>query len=549
MRFNGCFSKYGRIEIQFDRQVDKIAVRSPSGECENIYPFEYQPIRLDYNSEGIEYASADGECRLLARFTPRELGKYCFKAYFDGDLVESADLTVIGQMGHGYVEVSKRDKRYFEWSDGTPFFWMGINLCFPTAYEMSSGREFGLSGDVAYLGLRQYERWMKKCSENGVKLIRIWLGHDYWSPDTESTYKLDPVKLSRIDALVSMAKKFGLVLKLTVEQFRHFVYDKKGIFNKQLYHNGVPCRSSGEWLTSDGFVEGWMYKIEELAKRYSGDTTVAMVELWNEMNCVDGGYPTIVEWNKRILPRVKALFPYQLVTNSLGSLDCDRTAESYKRFPWNKTDVLQIHRYLDQGAPYTVCGESPIPSIKEAFEFMRTVERPILLAETGAVNNCHSAEFKYYSADDRGIIFVDCVYTPFFVGSAGCGNIWHWDRRYVESKNLYTYFNPLVTLLENVDFAAEGFESLDMSTDKAHILVLKGSETTLGFVRNKSDCWMNTLRDMNEPDETDVYIGTDKSAIDVIPIWQDDTYCLESDGDNVVIRGIRYGFLFRYKNQ
>lgn len=547
MKIRGNLSRYSRIELRLDKRIDLVEISAPSGETDTVYPFEYQPILIEYDVQGIEHISKNGDVELLVRYTPRECGEYTAVAYFEGEAVEKDSFTVHGTEGHGYVEVSQKDSRYFAYSDGEPFFWMGINLCFPTPYEVSSGTEFGLSGNVAYIGLRQYERWMKKCSENGVNVVRIWLGHDYWSPDTENTYELDGAKLSKIDAVVDLAKKYGLKLKLTVEQFRHFIYDKKSAFNKQLYHSGNPCESSREWLSSKDYIEAWMYKIGELAKRYSGDTSVVMIELWNEMNCVGGGYPLILEWNEKILPRVKALFPHQLVTNSLGSLDSDRSAKCYKDFCWDKTDVLQIHRYLDQGAPYGICGESPIPSIKEAFDLMRTNERPMLLAETGAVNNCHSAEFKYYSADDRGIIFVDCVYTPIFVGSAGCGNIWHWDRRYVESKNLYKYFEPLAKLVKGIDFAAEGFEPLDLSTDGAQVLVLKGRKTTLGFVRNKSDSWMNTLRDMLEPREIDFDIQICGENIEVIQIWDDERADISLGNDSARVRNMRFGALFKIK--
>ena len=351
MKFYGDFCRYGRIEIILDEKAERIEITAPSGKKHTVYSFKHQPIELTYDHEGFEKAKTVGDPITVARFTPHEPGKYVFEAYSGENMIDSDTLCVLDSARHGYVEVSSNDKRYFTYSDGEPFFWVGINLCSPTPYEVSSGTEFALSGSVAYIGLAQYERWMKKCKENGINVIRIWLGHDYWSPDTENTYELDAVKLSKIDALVSLARKHGLKLKFTIEQFRHFIYDKKSAFNKQLYHNGKPCLSSGQWLTDEGYVEAWMYKIGELAKRYSGDTEVAMIELWNEMNCVGGGYPLILEWNEKILPRVKALFPHQLVTNSLGSLDSDRSAKCYKDFCWDKTDVMQIHRYLDQGAP------------------------------------------------------------------------------------------------------------------------------------------------------------------------------------------------------
>ena len=545
MKFFGDFCRYGRIEIILDEKAERIEVTAPSGKKHTVYSFKHQPIELTYDHEGFEKTKTVTAPITVARFTPHEPGKYVFEAYSGENMIDSDTLCVLDSARHGYVEVSSNDKRYFTYSDGEPFFWVGINLCSPTPYEVSSGTEFALSGSVAYIGLAQYERWMKKCKENGVNVIRIWLGHDYWSPDTVNTYELDAVKLSKIDALVSLARKHGLKLKFTIEQFRHFIYDKKSAFNKQLYHNGKPCLSSGQWLTDEGYVEAWMYKIGELAKRYSGDTEVAMIELWNEMNCVGGGYPLILEWNEKILPRVKALFPHQLVTNSLGSLDSDRSAKCYKDFCWDKTDVLQIHRYLDQGASYKICGESPVESVLEVFDFMRTDEMPMLLAETGAVNDCHSGEFRYYSADDRGIIFVDCVYTPLFVGSGGCGNIWHWDRRYVESKMLYRFFKPLSDLVQGVEFDREGFDPVDLSTDKAYILALKGRRTTLVFVRNKSDNWMNTLRDMNEPSPIDVEIDCVGNTVKLYNIWDEEKAEYSVEKGKLYAKGLRYGVMIK----
>lgn len=168
------------------------------------------------------------------------------------------------------------------------------------------------------------------------------------------------------------------------------------------------------------------------------------------MNCV-GEFNTMTEWNRDILPKVKKLFPKNLVCNSLGSFDSDFVKNMYDSFCWYKSDFMQIHRYLDQGASYGDCRENMLDVIKGAFKKIPS-DKPVFLAETGAVNNCHSGPFKFYVNDDREILFADAVYTPVFLKSAGTGNIWHWDERYVESKNLYPMFKPIKELVDIVDF-------------------------------------------------------------------------------------------------
>lgn len=550
MKINGTATRYGRIEIPFDVNTcaNRILIHRPDGRCDTVLPFSHQPIEITYDGEGIEHIQKSGDPILVCRYTPEIEGRHAVEVYAEDRLLESGSIDISGSAGHGYVEVATSDNRYFTYSDGTPYFWQGCNLCYPTKYPVSSGSEFAVTGNWAYIGLNQYRRWFKKCSENGINTVRIWLGDAYWCVDTDQAYELNPINLSKLDLLVDLAREFGLHLKLTLEHFRNFSYNSRALFDKRLYLGERRCESMREWLTDPCWSDAWMYKISELAKRFSGDAAVCMIELWNEMNCV-GTYddnPQIIEWNRIHLPRVKALFPRQLVANSLGSLDADIPARFYRDFCWEKSDVLQIHRYLDQGAPYAICGESPLPSIKEAFEYMRSCDRPMLLAETGGVNNCHSGPFKYYSVDDRGIIFVDCVYTPIFVGSAGFGNIWHWDDRYVESKNLYKYFKPLSDLLRDVDPTSEQFTVCDASNDEAYVYVLKGKSITLGFVRNRTDNWQNTLRNMGIADPISVIeTGISANTVELYPIWHEDTSRAHIRDGKLVLENIFYGTLFK----
>ena len=541
---------YGRIEIAFDEDANITHVRviTPSGKEETLLPFYRQFAAFTYDGEGLEHTAATGEGRLACRYTPEECGRFVLEAWRGQDRLAACEVDIARGRAHGYVEVSKKDRRYFAYTDGTPFFWRGINLCYPTPYEVSNGSEFGKSDGTATMGLRQYSRWLRRCAENGVNVVRLWLGHTYFTPDTEQLYQLDLLQWEKLDRIVSLAREYGIRLKLTLDHFRHFgEAAAPNIFYKAYSDGEVACQSAEEWLRDGRWADGWLYKVSELAKRYAGDPTVCMIELWNEMNGVrTSKREYLTAWNRSMLPRVKALFPRQLVTNSLSSLDGDWAQDYYRSFCWDIFDVLQVHRYLDQGAGFKICGGAVIPSICEAMAFVRSEEKPFLLAETGAVNNRHSGEFKYYSCDDRGIIFVDCVYTPVFLNSAGCGNIWHWDRRYVESKNLYKYFAPLASLTEGVDFPEEQFRAVDLSTDDAYVLLLCGRTVSLGFVRNKADSWFSTLRDGHPVGAIErVTLPLAATAARLYPIWEEDTASLHIEDGHPVLENVRYGALFR----
>ena len=141
---------------------------------------------------------------------------------------------------------------------------------------------------------------------------------------------------------------------------------------------------------------------------------------------------------------------------------------------------------------------------------------------------------------------MDCVYTPVFLGSASCGHIWHWDQRYVESKNLYKYFKPLADMVSEIDFQNEEFESIDFSDDEAYIFILKGKTVSLGFIRNKSDCWQKVLRDFKSTTVIkEKEISFNATSIKEFKIWEDDSTKISVGDEKVKFENLLYGTIFK----
>ncbi|MDY3303748.1 MAG: cellulase family glycosylhydrolase [Clostridia bacterium] len=557
MKIYGETKKYGRLEFVLPADTQYVKIRRPDGACDTVEPFWYQPCRVSYNAEGIEVVKREGSGSFRGRYTADSAGKYCVGAYGADRLIEETEIEIRDSDSHGYVEISKKDKKYFSYTDGTPFFSVGINVAFPTAYPISNGKEFGHQNAYGFLGLKEYERWFKKLSANGCNLARIWVGHEYFSPDTEDACTLDDLQFTKIDLLLELAKKYGIKLKLTLEQFRYFNYDRVADtnsyeddvfrkFNKRLYIGHQKCESASEWLSEDIWLDAWLKKVKEFAKRYAGDTEIFAIELWNEMNCLEGTPDQFLHWNRKVLPKVKEMFPKNFVVNSIGSLDSDAVKSIYGQFCWDKSDFVQIHRYLDQGAAHRDCHKSPIEMIQGAFARMET-EKAVFIAETGAVNHCHSGPFKYYVNDDEGILFADAVYTPLFCKSCGVGNIWHWDGRYVESKNLYAKFRPIASLIEGVAFDEEAFEPVDLSANGVSLLLLKGKSTVLGYIRNAGYNWENVLRDLKDVPAVEHVTFQMEGArkIDCFPVFGRDHTQAELKENTVCFSNINIGILFK----
>ena len=544
-------SRYGRWSHDFRKGTASVRFTAPSGRTVRRECFDRVLGELVRDEHGYETIRPTGETAVTARFTPTECGIYAYET----DLGERGTFLSEEAGLHGYVRISEDDPRYFRFTDGTPFFVIGMNLASLTAYTQSSLREFGLSGERGYLGTAEYERWFRKLSEAGGNHARIWLGQEYLCVDTEDPTKPDLLQFEKLDRILELARKYGIYLKLSFDHFRFFgesVYGDaysdslKRIFGKRYVLDGEECASMTRWIREEKWRSAWKDKIRQYLKRYGGDPIVFCFELWNEMNAVEADYGDVIEWNRDMARSLIPLAPENMWCQSLGSMDSADNTAIYDRFPFGCFSFSQFHRYLDQGAKIRECREDGYAFTKSGIEVAARPEMPVLLAETGAVNDCHSGPFRYYMSDDRGVIFADTVYPAAFLGAAGCGQIWHWGV-YAENKGLFSMLKPLAEAFSGVDPAREAFTVLDLSDERIRAAVLKGRHTVLGFLRNRADGWAETLRDGRKPEaiskiELRLDVG---GSVRRVPIWEDESCEISLEDGVLRVKRLTYGVIFR----
>lgn len=157
-------------------------------------------------------------------------------------------------------------------------------------------------------------------------------------------------------------------------------------------------------------------------------------------------------------------------------------------------EIAQIHRYLDLGAKMKVC-HAPMDIIcSSAIEEILSYHpgKPVILAETGAVEPQHAGPSKYYPRDTAGILLHDILFAPFFSGSAGPGMSWHWES-YVHKNNLWYHFQRFSETIKGINPIEENFIPAKAETDAVRIYVLKGNKTTLLWLRDKKSSWESEL--------------------------------------------------------
>jgi len=396
----------------------------------------------------------------------------------------------------GQIKISADDPAYFSFQDGSPYIPVGINMINP------SGR-YSNKPDSAFY---EIEQWMKNLSANGGNYIRVWLSNQFWDIEEEAG-KYNSEKIKRIDRFIDLARKYHLRIKLTLEHFRSITLEEnpQQWATKFAYHtsHGGPFDSVQQYLSSPEGERLFLNKVDFYRKRYGSDTLFFGWELWNEMNALSVPKDSLFfAWNEKMLAAVKERFPEQLVMQSLGSFDAERVRPLYKKImamPGN--EVAQIHRYLDPGAEMEVC-HAPMDiicasAVQELLSYH--LPKPVLLAETGAVEAHHAGPSKYYAKDTAGILLHDILFAPFFTGAAGTGMSWHWES-YVHKNNLWYHFGRFNEAVKGINPIEEKFSPFFTETERLRIYGLRGKHTTLLWLRDKMNNWESELENGIPPE-------------------------------------------------
>ena len=419
---------------------------------------------------------------------------------FLGALYSFGSVNVTRATNHAYVCVSPRDARYFELSDGRAFIPIGLNMIAP----------FGEDEGEA---LTRMDGWMRKLSANGGNFMRLWLSNPFFDVEYEQAGVYDEEKARRIAAVLEMARKYDIRVKMTLEHFRHLGDGRQSWAAKPIHHvsNGGCAETIVEFFADSACREQFRGKIAWYADRYGDDPVVFAWELWNEFDAVqelwkpdmwreDGGMAR--EWTQIMLAELHERFPRNLATQSQGSFDHERKVETYRSLcsiPNN--DIAQVHRYLDLGAHLDVC-HGPVDVLAaDAVTVLLGFEsgKPVLLAESGAVEPGHSGPFKLYDADEAGIILHDVLFAPFFAGAAGTGQCWHWDR-YVARNDLWYHFGRFAEAVRGTDPPAERFRPIRIEHPRLRIYALAGQRTLLVWCRDKKNTWRTELAEGTPPE-------------------------------------------------
>ncbi len=237
----------------------------------------------------------------LIRFSPTEAGRYELTVTVE-DGRSSASQPVRSftctkaESGRGFVRISPRDGRFFEFDDGTLFYPIGQNVCWS----------------------RDYESYFRRMHAAGENFVRVWIcPWNCWLERTDSLGRYDLDAAGRIDDILALAEKYDLYVQLVIVWHGMLSSDAWGR-NPYNAANGGPCATAADFFTDAQARALFQRKLRYLVARYSWSPRLFAWELANEIDLGEHrDWTDIVDWHRDMAHCLLRLDPHRdLVTTS-----------------------------------------------------------------------------------------------------------------------------------------------------------------------------------------------------------------------------------------
>jgi len=171
----------GRYDDPFDPGVVDLVVllKTPGGKRVMLPAFHCQPYerrKLDQGRNRANWYYPVGRGTWKARFAPMQTGTYSARARLKDQTgtIQSNRIRFdcVRSSSKGFLRTSRKDPRFLEFTDSSPFFAIGQNLAF--------------IGESQYVNLTKAEEIFGKLSANGANFVRIWTCCEDWAMAIEA---------------------------------------------------------------------------------------------------------------------------------------------------------------------------------------------------------------------------------------------------------------------------------------------------------------------------------------------------------------------------
>ena len=444
-----------RYDNPFDPdQIDvQAGVVDPAGSTNLIHGFYYHShYRLE--DELGEPVEPDGRPEWRLRFCPRAPGRPRISIQARDALGESRrpavieiDVAAAAKDALRFVRVSRKDPRYFEFTDGTIYYPIGHNVRSATDARMDDKFPWRFRPEE---GTTAYRRYFKRMEENGENWAEVWMSS--WSLGLEWTEGIGGYHGAgdyhmgnawELDRVIELAEKHGIYINLVFNYHGRISSWCDPEWHLHPYNKATP----GGWLTmpleffSDPRAIAMQKRfIRYTQARWGWAPAVFGYCLCSELNLTGHEThhkthfePCVEEWCRVLGKYIKEIDPYRhLVTAHVSN---DYKFLNPKICGMEEIDFNTLDAY-HHGVP-----ESIIPLISKTAE-ANTYNKPILITEFGG--SPMAAGLDHLMVEQHAALWAG-VCTPM----SGTPMFWWW--QVIDENNLYPRYKAIHEFMKDLD--------------------------------------------------------------------------------------------------
>lgn len=475
----------------------EITFVSPSNTEQVAHGFYYQ----DYKRKEDGWINTKDEYNWRVRFAPNELGRWIFvlKIFIEGKEVASigSKFKCVPSESKGRLKRNyKGDEtdRYLYFSETKEgFFGIGHNIAHSAYYKLTPKDAL------------RHQKWLTQLAENGGNFFRLELGAPNGLPDWVSynNYADKMPQMWEFDQLVEHAQDLNLYFIL----FRHHTELDKGEswdvakWDNNPYKIGFNLSQRKEYFTNREVLKWQKNTLRYIFSRWGYSTSFAFyeyqeIDLWlrelkHETGMSDEDAITFfTSWYLKQKAFIRDSLQYpQLFVNTYATTPNYELNEKSRGLFYH-SDVIGFHKYgQDKDINY-------VSRYDKAQELFDTWNKPFFVEEMGLSAGGKSDYLPLYKCSPAP--FHNAIWSTSFMGGAGTGLSWWWDRG-IHDFGYCKHYNGIQLFFEGEQMEDAKFQpqkwhntlGLNRAMLENYALVSKNQERVLGWVHNASHYWRN----------------------------------------------------------
>lgn len=473
---------YDPAEIAADVEVanpDGTAARVPAFYIE---PYEHRPP--DPPRHQREWMSPSGPPGWRAAYAPRTAGRHraVARVRASGGQSTSAAVDFDASPGRGMerLRVSRRDPRFFETEDGTPFFAIGQNLCFIGPMQRVTA---GRVGSV-----------IKELAAAGVNYLRIWTGCDDWAicfepgrggagPSPEPWPTTDGAVRTR--GMGAYNQPDAAMLDMVVDAAeQHGVYLQVCLLTRNAYMKHLADSASAAYADA---IRRAQRLFRYAVARWGASAAVAVWEYWNE---IDPGLPT-GRFYAEMAAYLDEVDPWRRL----------RAASAWSPAPGHWADpslsIADLHWYLRPNWNDLWKDAALAVADRAALVRRHASGKPALLSEFGLADE--QWRLSPWMRKDAALAHVqDALWASAMSGLSGTAMFWWWET--LEDLNAARLYRPLADFVREIPWT-DGLAPLETAgaPPEWHLAGLRAGNRAWAWIHDRRASWWDLVAEGREP--------------------------------------------------